>query len=431
MNSIIKKLIIFLSQIVLIFIFGWHSSFAYQDQDIESILQTKGVAVYKDLGIEYYIASLSLERLDISSTELPSFEGDQSIKVKVTAERWSKRKWKAQWQNNIAINNTPSEDSDLNAQLAHFTRFPKGSLKSGDEVLISYSPAFGSRVTFNGQLVLSSKDKKFYSYLLNTWIGKFSPNRIFREKISGELTIDNDLVAFSRQPVEESRIAQVKTWFDVEDQDIEKNKQQALLAQKNKEKRIKEQQAEQLEQQKLKLLATKKALQAKAIEKARARAEKEALLKKNLERQLQEQKRRLAEIEKEKKLLALKAKKDKIKAQNMQVYLYDLYQWQLQNKINESVVYPPWARQFNQEGIVRLKFQLSRVGNIVSLDSSKSLASKILLQEVEKRLIAVVESHSVPKDLSGDQWSFKVEYKFNLKDSEQQTLSKPQLVTVD
>lgn len=431
MYSIIKNLIVSLSQTLFIFILGWHCSFADEGQELEHVLQTKGIAVYQDLGIEYYVAILALERLDITSAELQSFEGDQSIKIKVTAERWSKRKWKAQWQNNIAINNTPSEDNDLNAQLAHFTQFPKGSLKSGDEILISYSPQFGSRVLFNGHLVLASKDKRFYSYLLNTWVGKFSPNRIFREKISGELPVDNDLIALSRQPVEEGRIAQVKTWFAVEDQDIEKKKQQALLAQKNKDKRIKEQQAEQLEQQRLQALAAKKALQAKAIEKARLLAEKEARLKRKLELAAQEKKKRLAKLANEKKLAALKAEKDKIRARNKQIYLYELYQWQLQTKINESVVYPPWARQFNQEGIVSLAFQLNRAGNISSLDSSKSLASKILLQEVEKRLISVVESHSVPKDLSGDHWSFKVNYKFNLREGEQQPLTKPQLATVD
>lgn len=431
MYSIIKNLIVSLSQIAFIFILGWHCSFADEGQELEHVLQTKGIAVYQDLGIEYYVASLALERLDITSAELQSFEGDQSIKIKVTAERWSKRKWKAQWQNNIAINNLPSDDVKLNAQLAHFTQFPKGSLKRGDEVLISYSPQFGSRVLFNGHLVLSSDTKEFYSYLLNTWIGKFSPNRIFREKITGVLPLNDELVAYSRQPVASDRTTEVKVWFSIEKQDVERKKQQALLAQKNKEKYLKEQQALKLEQQRLKAVAAQKALQAKAKEKARLIAAEEARLKRKREQAESEKKKRFAKLASEKKLAALKAEKEKIRAQNKQVYLYELYQWQLQTKINESVVYPPWARQFNQEGNVILAFQLNRAGNISALDSSKSLASKILLQEVEKRLNFVVESHGIPKDLSGDHWSFKVNYQFSLKTGEQKPLVKPQLATVD
>lgn len=420
-----------LSQIVFFIIWGWQWSFADEGQELENVLQTKGIAVYQDLGIEYYVASLSLERLDITSAELQSFEGDQSIKIKVTAERWSKRKWKAQWQNNIAINNLPSEDVKLNIQLAHFTQFPKGSLKRGDEVLISYSPQFGSRVLFNGHLVLSSSTKDFYSYLLNTWIGKFSPNRIFREKITGELPLNSELVAYSRQSVADDRTTEVKAWFSIEKQDVERKKKQALLAQENKEKHLKEQRALKLEQQRLKALAAQKALQAKAKEKARLIAEEEARLKRKREQAESEKKKRLAKLESERKLAALNAEKDKIRAQNKQVYLYELYQWQIQTKINESVVYPPWARQFNQEGNVILAFQLNRAGNISSLDSSKSLASKILLQEVEKRLNFIVESHRIPKELSGDHWSFKVGYKFSLREGDQKPLAKPQLATVD
>jgi hypothetical protein len=48
----------------------------------------------------------------------------------VIAKRWSARKWKAQWQNNIAINNSEAIDAELMAQLSHFTQFPKASLKS-------------------------------------------------------------------------------------------------------------------------------------------------------------------------------------------------------------------------------------------------------------------------------------------------------------
>jgi outer membrane biosynthesis protein TonB len=436
--SLIKSQIVAIFLTALALSVGLQNVYAVEQQ---TSFQTKGIAVYKELGIEYYVASLNLADINTAKSELLQYRGDQSLSIKVTAKRWSPRKWKAQWQNNIAINNEPSSDAELISQLAHFSQFPKASLKRGDEVIVTYSETAGSHVLFNGYSVLSTKNKIFYDYILNTWLGKFSPNRIFRDKISGQTALDAALIDISQQPVELARITKVKSWFSPGTASESEKKKQKLLAQQQKENLVKKQNKQaavkkaQLEQKiKTEQANLEKSLQeAKARKKAKLIADQKAKDRKEKEQKERMRKKLLAQQaqDKKKRLALVEAEKIKLRKQYKQKYLYEFYQWQLQAKINESIVYPPWARQFSQEGRVALEFELNRAGNISSMNSSKSLASKILLQEVEKRLNILVESNGVPKELEGESWQFNINYVFDLSRTEQIELIKPQLATVE
>ena len=389
-----------------------------------SALNVKGAATYKALGIEYYIASLYIDDTSINSAAIIDYSGSQKIKIKVANRRWSSRKWKAQWQNNIAINNEPSSNQDLNTALALFTEFPKASLVAGDEIIISFQPESGSELTFNGHSVLKTPNKQFYNYILHTWLGKFSPNRIFREKISGAQTPEVKLVETSSMLVDEQRIKAVGKWFlSVEEKNIAKIKKQkaaeALRQQEIKAAKIKQQaiadQKKLKQEKKARLLAEeKKARLAKAMRDQEAQGKLKA-------------KNQAAEKSKqEKKRLALQAaERKKLKALNQQKYLQQLYQWQLRTRVNETVAYPPWAKQFNQQGTVKVNFKVNRSGTLSNLEYLVEDISPILEQEVEKRLQFAVEVIALPKELKGDVWSFSLRYVFDLKLAEQETLLKP------
>ena len=119
--------------------------------------------------------------------------------------------------------------AEINSALALFTEFPQASLVMGDEILISFQPESGSELTFNGHSVFKTPNKQFYNYILNTWLGKFSPNRIFREKISGIQRPEAELVDISAVLVDEQRIKAVGKWFlSVEEKNIAKLKQKKL-----------------------------------------------------------------------------------------------------------------------------------------------------------------------------------------------------------
>ncbi len=391
---------------------------------VNSTLDIKGAATYKALSIEYYVASLYVDDTSIDSDAIIDYSGSQEIKIKVTSRRWSSRKWKAQWQNNIAINNEPSSNQDLNSALALFTEFPQASLVAGDEILISYQPESGSELIFNGHSVFKTSNKQFYNYILNTWLGKFSPNRIFREKISGIQAPETELVDISSVLVDEQRIKTVGKWFlSAEEKDLAKIKQKkaaealrlkALEAAKIKQQAIARQKKREQEEKARLVASEKKARLAKAAREQEAQGKLKA--KSQAAEKSKQEKKRL-------ELQALEAKK--LRSLNQQKYFHQLYQWQLRSRVNETVAYPPWAKQFNQQGTVEVDFKVSRSGVLSDLKYMDEEISPILQQEVEKRLQFAIEFIALPKDLEGDVWSFSLRYVFDMRLAEQDTLLKP------
>lgn len=391
-------------------------------------LEAKGAAIYQELGIEYYIASLYVEDSSIGSHDVINYAGAQQVKIKVIAKRWSARKWRAQWQNNIAINNEPSSNQNLNSDLALFTEFPQASLVEGDEVSVIYQPGLGSELVFNGYSVFKTQDKQFYNYILNTWLGKFSPNRIFREKISGQQKLNLALVQNSHQELDENRKEKTLLWFMTENYgtDDAASISATTLAAANelKEKQEKAIKAKEAEKKRQRIEEQKKQAQLLKLKQDKEKAEKIKLAQQQAKQKEESAKKWLAE--QEKKRLALKIEEEKkLKILNQQKYYHQLYQWQIRSRVNETVAYPPWAKQFNQQGVVSITFNVNRSGVVSDLKHSDEGISPILQQEVEKRLQLAAEAIAVPKDLKGDTWSFNVRYVFDLKLPEQAALLKP------
>ena len=391
-------------------------------------LELKGAAIYQELGKEYYIASLYLA--DPSQDALESLGRDQAqqMKIKVIAKRWSTRKWKAQWQNNIAINNAIDTDPKLAQAIANFTDFPLKSLRAGDEVIIDYVPNIGTRIYFNSHSVVTTDDIRLYSYLLNTWLGKFSPNRIFREKIAGIISPETELLVQIDKAVSDKRILEAGAWFVSKEEKREAKRQQELLI------------AEELKKQKQEEINKRKALAKKKSEEQAKEKKRLLAQQKQADDLKRKQQSKMISLEKQKqnsdqqyrqKLADKKKLVDKQKSQTlqndlaMQDYYQQEYLWQLQSKINESVVYPPWAKQFSQKGPVELTFATDRSANLLNLVNKTPDTSKILVQEVERRLKLALEAMPRPPALKGERWSFTVKYLFDPSIKELVPLPKP------
>ncbi len=382
-------------------------------------LELKGAATYQELGKDYYIASLYVTDSSQDALELLAADKGQQMKIKVIAKRWSARKWKAQWQNNIAINNVVDADPSLAKAIVSFTEFPVSSLRAGDELIIDYVPNIGTTIHFNNHFVVTTKNKKLYAYLLNTWLGKFSPNRIFREKITGITIPETELLIMADKSVTKDRIAEVGSWFVNEEETREANRKKELLIAEE----LKRQKQQELKQQELKQqeLINRKAL---AKKKSDDKAKHEALLaaQKNQANERQQQSK-ANNVQKQKQLAAKKKRQQHAKA--MQGYYKQLYLWQLQSKVNESVIYPPWAKQFSQQGPVELAFTTDRSSSLFNLVNNTPDTSKILVQEVERRLRLALEAIPRPAALKGDSWSFTIHYVFDPRVKELEPLPQP------
>jgi hypothetical protein len=381
-------------------------------------LELKGATIYQDLGKDYYIASLYVTDSSQDTLILLADDKGQQMKIKVVAKRWSARKWKAQWQNNIAINNLIDTDAKLAKAIVRFTEFPLNSLREGDEIIIDYVPNIGTSIYFNSHQVVTTNNVKLYSYLLNTWLGKFSPNRIFKENITGIRTPEVALLVRADKVINPHRVIEVSTWFVSDEEKRKAKKQQALLV------------AEELKKRNQDDINERKAL-------ARKKSEQDAKQKGIVlaqQRKNEEQKRKsdANSLEKQKKNTHVKKQQalaEKNKKQQydlaMQDYYHQLYLWQLQGKINESVVYPPWARQFSQQGPVELTFSTDRSATLLNLVNKTADTSKILVQEVERRLYLALEAIPRPSLLKGDRWDFSISYVFSPAVKEMEPLPMP------
>jgi outer membrane biosynthesis protein TonB len=395
-------------------------------------LELKGAAIYQELGKDYYIASLYLADTSKDALEVLDRDEAQQMKIKVIAKRWSARKWKAQWQNNIAINNAVDTDPKLAEAIASFTEFPLHSLRAGDEVLVDYVPNIGTRIFFNTHQVVITRDIKLYSYLLNTWLGKFSPNRIFREQIAGSTIPDSEMLLRVDEAVSNKRIAEVGTWFVSEEEKRKAKKQQELLIAEelkkrkqdeiNKEKALAKKKADEEAKERKRLLA-----QQKQAEELKRKQQSSAIsLEKQKQNKDEEYRKRLSEKKLAEKKLADQKKDQSLQYEmNMQDYYQQLYLWQLQSKINESVTYPPWAKQFSEQGPVELTFATDRSANLLNVINKTPDTSKILVQEVERRLKLALEAMPRPPALKGERWSFTVRYLFDPSIKELAPLPKP------
>lgn len=354
-------------------------------------LKIKGVAAYDALGQEYYIASLYVTDASQDALALLAENQRQRMKIKVTAKRWSVRKWKAQWLDNIVINNQPNADPSLEQAIATFTEFPKNNLLAADEVIIDYLPGEGTRVYFNTHEVISTSDRKLYTYLLNTWLGKFSLNRTFREKIAGISAPEYALLVKGNETLSQARIDEVDAWIFSQGE-----RKQALQAQELLIANLIEQQRE-LERINFENAAKQKAMRLAESKKVAPKPEKARKPKNSLQYQMA-----------------------------MQDYYQQLYLWRLQTMVNEEVVYPEWTESLPSEALVEISFATNLKGDLLNVANKTPDVSHVLVQTVVSSILLALKESQRPADLEGNRWSFTIRYHFDTSNKQVASLPKPQ-----
>lgn len=391
-------------------------------------LQLNGSAIYSHLTRDYYQAALYLERKDDSAETVRLSTAAKQMRLVVT-NRWKPRKWKKLWQANISINNEtlPNNPASREALMA-FIRLPKDELQPGDEITISSSSA-GTKVHLNKELAIHTSDRSLFRYLLNTWIGKFPPSREFRSQIlstSADSSLEQQL---QQHQIPKQRLKLLSTWREKERQqnlekqqrrqqqqqlllqakESERKKQQALLAQ---QKAIAEKQAAERKRQQQ--LVAERAAQEKLKQQAAAQAAQRQAAQKQAVADKRQQKQQSA------------AERKRI-ATEQQGYYLALYQWQLQQALEQEVRYPPWAKQFGQQGDVLLTMTFNKNGEIVSSEQQATEQHELLKEEVERASRIISSQVNPPDMLSGSPWTYTLGYRFSLDGEPQPAQAKPEL----
>ena len=417
----------------LVKVIGWLLLLSWSLNSIAFTLN--GVASYEHLRKEFYIAALYLKKTSSDASVILASNQSKRMVLKVTASRWSPRRWSAMWQNDIAINNPYSTDDELSHQLLIFSGFLQDPLIKGDEVIIEYVPTIGTRIFINNVKVIQSPISQLFNYLVNVWIGDLPPNGGFKNRI---LTVASDdahlelLKNMESVTYDKSRSEIIQSWIQfTKDQEIARVK-----ALKDKEK--KERQAREKEEARELALAKKenKKLEDKALalakkkskerERLAAKKKKEAIAAKTYAAPKKKPKRKA--LPKKKKIASKKSdntKKSKSEILAEKKYYQNLYQWELTREVRKAISYPAWAKKFGQSGEVVFNFNVNRQGKVSNLLGANEDVSKILVTEVKNNILAIVPLILPPDALTGNSWNFSFSYLFDPEISNQSYVKKP------
>lgn len=370
-------------------------------------LTLNGIASYQQLRKEYYIAALYLAQPSSDPQSILENQDRKRMALRVTAKRWSPRRWSLQWQNDIAINNAFSNDPEYTQSLLRFTGFLKDNLSKGDEVIIDYLPAQGTRISINGITIVETSTAQLFDALLKAWIGDVPPSREFKKNI---LSLPDDhstlLDQYNSLSFSGDRTAMIKSWLQAE-------KDAALAEQKKAQQRQRE------------------VAQAKAAEKARQEKAKKEQSKAAKPTYIPPKKKVVRKPVKKQKIAStpISSKKTKSKAQIKaeQNYYLELYQWELRRAVHQAVEYPAWARQFGQKGLVTVNFTVNRQAEIKKLEAEDQGASDLLVNELKRAVSEVVPFLLPPDALKGKQWNVSISYRFDPNSDDQPYVAKPSM----
>lgn len=392
-------------------------------------LELNGIAAYEHLRKEYYIAALYSSAPSSDANTVINSTAAQRMVIKVTTKKWSPRRWALLWQDNIAINNDLDAHPELIKPIMRFTQFPKGNLSTGDEVIIDYSPAKGTRIQINRQTIVKAKGRTLFRYLLGTWVGKLPPAKSFKQRILKTHKDEAEqalTTRFANLYLPSTREQLVASWIQNEKAALrlaqEKKQAEAQkLAQQKAEKqqaRLAVEKRKALEAEKKKQLAEQKRRDdIKKAQLAQARAKRETERK-----QAQALAAQKAASEKAKKAQSLSKEAYKLEQQ----YYQKLYQWELNRETLSRIVYPAWAKQFGQQGKVALNFTVNKDGALTNVKYNDTGVSQLLVKEVERALNESAQFVLPPVQLAGSQWAFEFSYEFSLGGNSRPIASKPQ-----
>lgn len=386
-------------------------------------LVLNGSATFSQLTRDYYIAGLYLSQPSDSPDTILASQANQEMRLLIRA-RWTPRKWRKMWQANISINNAtlPNNPASREALMA-FIDLPETPLQQDDMVRIQVS-AGGTRVYLNNELAIRAPSRDLFGYLLNTWIGKLPPSREFRSQILGQ---GNDPILaqqLNTHQVPADRKQLISGWQQQKRERLQAAKAARLAEQQRLEQEAQEQQRQ--EQQRLQQQQEEQRRQQQAERKQRLAAEKQrkAQQQKLSRQQLAEQKK-----QQQQRAAQQRAAKQQQQLAEQQSYYQQLYGWQLQQALEQEVRYPPWARQFQQQGSVSQTVTLSSGGEITAMQSAAVVdgETELLNEELKRAIRAVSSKVQPPKGLKNAPWQYTLKYRFSLSDSPQPASARPDM----
>jgi TonB family protein len=155
------------------------------------------------------------------------------MEMRITADRWTPRRFSSQWTQALILNVDPAQLEKYDDAFVSFNNLPRGALRRGDHLVVESDKKGRTRVSINGIEMFTENKPGFFEVLLSTWIGDKPPSREFKSAILYEL--DQALIAqYEALQPSDKRTAAVAAWLHggavEEEAEGEQSSQQELLA---------------------------------------------------------------------------------------------------------------------------------------------------------------------------------------------------------
>jgi len=342
-----------------------------------------GAADYKELNMTLYIGGLYLEAPSEDVAYIFDPSTAKKMRIIIGDKPWSKRAWAEHWRNRMAINpNNADVGASEQSDLANFTSFLRGNLAEGDEITLSYSEG-QTRVSLNGEGVLSSKSSYVIDSVLMTWLAEIPPSSIFKKSLlsgaaSGAWAVDRGLLDSHSVPA--SRRALFSSWVKTE------NERRA--------------ESQRLQQEARKKAEQQKALLAKKKQEAEAKRKLAAAQKRS-----KAEKARLAKLH--------KLQQDKLKKEE-QAYYQALVQWQFQRYVDRHFIkYEQESKEIAKTNTsFRMGFTFERNRKASDFASTDQKLNRQPIKVAMQQVIDSAAHHiTIPAGLEGDLWALQVKHR--------------------
>ncbi|WP_237066755.1 TonB family protein [Microbulbifer guangxiensis] len=170
-----------------------------------------GLALEQQFNKDRYIAAVYSDTLADSASVLLDNNTTRKLEVRIIADGLSARRFRNQWMEGIAINNSGDILSGQAENMVTFANLFKGRFYKGDQLSVAFDGNSGkTTVSLNGVKLGQIADRDFFNTLLRAWVGPVPPSTDFRDHLLANGNVDSGLLGtYELLEPSADRVAQV------------------------------------------------------------------------------------------------------------------------------------------------------------------------------------------------------------------------------
>lgn len=368
-----------------------------------------GLAVEQQFNKDRYIAAVYSENLTDNSNALLDNNTPRRLEVRILADSLSARRFRNQWMEGIAINNSGDLLTRQADNMVTFANLFGGRFYRGDHLSVAFAADTGTTsVALNGTPLGQVEDREFFNTLLRAWIGPVPPSSDYRDGLLANGDVSSSMLGrYETLEPSAERIAQVSDQIEArsEEADEEPAKEETAAAKPDVDK-------PEVEKPELAGAAVPPPTLA-SLDKPAAAAKKVAPKpskpKPEPAKTVAKRTPPPQEVEEEEEEEEAPLTADLILARQ-------LYHSQLLRHTYGYIRYPQRAQERGQEGSVRLNVTIDRQGKVRDIQTVQDSRYATLNRAAREAVEDASPFPSAPRQLIKEDFQFTVPITFRLSD---------------